>query len=187
MQRWVGIDVGLRNLAFAFIEVDPEKEGWERFQSSRVMNVQHHDLGTTNISDCLKELMGRKELMKLLRRAHKVVIEAQLGRTNPKMFAMSHLLESLILAQNKRDVQIEFKNARLKYKAFAAWGYKPVVKITKKLTRSQKYNATKKNSLALGEFIMEHGNVHKKADVAWKGFDKKQRTDVSDALGIVYL
>lgn len=189
---WAGIDVGLRNLAVAFIEVDRTLMGCDRLKAARILELQHIDLGSKDLRTCIQTLLHKyKPLLLKLAKTNRVIIEQQLGRHNPKMFAFSHVLETAILCtdyhkEKSSPPDINFLNSKQKFKIFEWWGYKPIIQIDRKMTRSQKYTATKKNALAIGEFIINETCICEPAQIIWDTVRKKQRYDLSDAMSLVF-
>lgn len=186
----VGIDIGIVNLSFCRVYYDQqnndEKSCYPRIKIKewRIINLGKHKLN--EIIPILWHELSQNSHESFVKKVDRIIIEQQVGRSNPKMLTISHSIQCIYIALGTQPSKIIFENSSAKFANALARNitlpYNPRDKTNN--TASRKRTATKNNAIWLTEQGMMF-NEETEWITIFKSLNKKQRENLADSYGLI--
>jgi hypothetical protein len=184
----VGIDIGIINLSICGARYEEEKSdgGLPKLD---VKFWEIVNLGTQKLQESIPKLVEQLHLLELVFRVDKVIIERQVGRSNPKMLAMAHAVQTVLVEMQHRTEfprEIIFENSSVKFSRAKKAGFEFIcdTKNPKYNTPGKKRTATKNNAIQLAEETLKANDQASWLATFSVGV-KKIRENLADSLGLI--
>lgn len=187
MKTIIGCDIGLINLSFCRVSVNNEFNN-NTYPELNIEAWRIINLATNKLEESIPILWN--ELHKdtnscFINEIDAIIIERQVSKSNPKMCAISHAIQSMYIALGIPSNRIFFENASYKFTRALKRGIALPndVKDKKYNTPGKKRTATKNNAIWLAEQVCEYNNYLKLNE--FKSYNKKTRENLADSLLII--
>lgn len=177
----LGIDIGIVNLSLCLAECEEKVDNV--LPKLTIERWEIVDLGTQKLEESMpilyEKLMDWIDLSIDL-----IVIERQVGRSNPKMLAMSHAVNMFFYSHHLQNITFENSSVKFSRAKKAGFEFMCDTKDPKYNTPGKKRTATKNNAIQLAEAVLVQNQL-----VSWhQTFSagvKKTRENLADSLGLI--